>query len=175
MNLMDLMIAVGVEDNASSALSGITGNAKSVVSSIGTGLANAAKVGTAAIAGMTAGVGALTKASVENYAQFEQLVGGVETLFGHGGKTIEEYAASVGKTVDQVTDAYQYMQDSIDAVLGDADAAFRTAGLSANDYMETITSFAASLNQALGGDTMAAAKLANQTIIDMADNANKMG
>lgn len=90
---------------------------------------------------------ALTKSSIENYAEYEQLVGGVETLF----------------------------KDSSDAVVEYANNAYKTAGLSANDYMATVTSFSASLLQSLGGDTAAAADMADMAITDMSDNANKMG
>ena len=114
----------------------------------------AKKVGAAALAASaavasaaTAAVVDLTKQAVSAYADFEQLTGGVETLFG----------------------------DAADYVKGRATAAFETAGLSANEYMETVTSFSASLIQSVGGDTEKAAKLADQAIIDMADNANKMG
>ena len=101
----------------------------------------------AAVAAGSAAVISLTKQAVSAYAEYEQLVGGVETLFG----------------------------DAADYVQGRATAAFETAGLSANEYMETVTSFSASLIQSVGGDTEKAAKLADQAIIDMADNANKMG
>lgn len=101
----------------------------------------------AAISAAVAGVTALTKASVDAYANYEQLVGGVETLFGTSAGIVQEYAAN----------------------------AYKTAGLSANEYMETVTSFSASLLQSLGGDTEAAADLADMAITDMADNANKMG
>lgn len=80
-------------------------------------------------------------------AEFEQLAGGVETLF----------------------------KDSSDEVMKNAQNAFKTAQISANQYMETATSFSASLLQSLGGDTKKAAEVADQAIIDMADNANKMG
>ena len=98
------------------------------------------------VAGATAFVG-ITKAAVDSYAEFEQLKGGVETLF----------------------------KDSADVLMSYADKAYETAGLSANDYMATVTSFSASLLQSLGGDTEKSAKYANQAIIDMSDNANKMG
>jgi phage-related protein len=111
------------------------------------GLGVAAKVGVAALGAAAAGVGALVKNSIESYAEYEQLVGGVETLF----------KGSADKVM-------QYAQD-----------AYKTAGLSANEYMETVTGFSASLLQALGGDTAAAADMADQAIIDMSDNANKMG
>lgn len=95
-----------------------------------------------------AGTAALVKGATEEYARFEQLVGGVDALFGEAaGKTLQE----------------------------NADAAFQTAGLSANAYMDTATSFAASLIQALGGDTAAAVDMVDMAVTDMADNANRMG
>ena len=99
-----------------------------------------------AVAGAGAFV-AVGTAAIKSYADFEQLKGGVETLF----------------------------KDSADVLMGYADRAYQTAGLSANDYMETVTSFSASLLQSLGGDTEKAANYADQAIIDMSDNANKMG
>ena len=110
-------------------------------------LKTAAKIGTAAVGAAAAGITALTTAAVNNYAEYEQLVGGVETLF----------------------------KDSAEKVLEYADNAYKTAGMSANAYMETVTSFSASLLQSLGGDTAKAAEKADQAIVDMSDNANKMG
>lgn len=89
----------------------------------------------------------ISSEAINAYSQYEQLVGGVETLF----------------------------SGSEEVVLKNAQNAFKTAGLSANDYMETVTSFAATLLQGLEGDTQKAAEIADQAIIDMADNANKMG
>ena len=89
----------------------------------------------------------LGKQSIANYAEYEQLVGGVETLFKDSAGIVEDFA----------------------------DNAFKTAGMSANKYMETVTSFSASLLQGLGGDTEKAAKIADLAITDMSDNANKMG
>ena len=99
---------------------------------------------------MTAAGTALTavgKLAIDSYSDYEQLAGGVETLFGDSAQAIQKYA----------------------------DAAYQNAGMSANEYMETATSFAASLVQGLGGDTAEAAELANTAITDMSDNANKMG
>lgn len=93
------------------------------------------------------GVAFLTKSSLEQYAEYEQLVGGVETLFKQSADIVQQYA----------------------------DNAYKTAGMSANEYMDTVTSFSASLLQGLGGDTAKAAEVANQAITDMSDNANKMG
>ena len=119
----------------------------SLATSLKSGLATAAKVGAAAIGAAATAIGALTTASVNNYAEYEQLVGGVETLF----------------------------KNSADTVMGYAENAYKTAGLSANEYMETVTSFSASLLQSLDGDTKAAASAADMAITDMADNSNKMG
>ena len=123
----------------------------SVVSQFGSalksGLAVAAKAAAAATAAAAGAVIAFTKSAVENYGEYEQLVGGVETLFKDSAGTVEEYAKN----------------------------AYQTAGLSANEYMETVTSFSASLLQSMGNDTEAAAKKADRAITDMSDNANKMG
>lgn len=140
MNLFELFVKVGVDDQASNKLSDLS-------SKLGNGLQTAAKIGTAAVGAAAAGIAALTTAAVKNYADYEQLVGGVETLF----------------------------RDSADTVMKYANNAYMTAGLSANEYMETVTSFSASLLQSLDGDTAAAAEKANMAITDMSDNANKMG
>lgn len=140
MNLFELFFKIGVKDEAS-------GEVKKLSDKLGKGLKASAKIGLSAVGAAAAGVAALTKQSLESYAEYEQLVGGVETLF----------------------------KDSADTVRGYADEAYISAGLSANEYMSTVTSFSASLLQSLDGDTQAAADLANQALIDMSDNANKMG
>lgn len=111
------------------------------------GLGGAAKAIGAAVGAAATGLAALTKSAVENYANYEQLVGGVDTLFKGSAGAVQQYAAE----------------------------AYKTAGLSANEYMETVTGFSASLLQSLGGDTEKAAKYADTAIRDMSDNANKMG
>ena len=123
---------------------------------------------------LTAGA-AVAKNAIEQYADYEQLVGGVETLFGTGGKSFEEYAKSVGKTTDEVAGEYGDLKIAQMEVLKNADNAYKTAGLSANEYMETVTGFSAALISSLGGDTRKAADYADMAITDMADNANKMG
>lgn len=115
------------------------------------------------------------KSAVENYADYEQLVGGVETLFGTGGQSLEEYAQKVGKTTQEAEAEYNKLLSAQADVMANASEAYKTAGLSANDYMETVTGFSASLIQGLGGDTVKAAKMADLAITDMSDNANKMG
>ena len=140
MNLFELFVKIGVDDQAS-------GKLKELSSKLGNGLKAAAKIGTAAVATAAAGITALTKAAVDNYAEYEQLVGGVETLFKDSAGKVQEYASN----------------------------AYKTAGMSANEYMSTVTSFSASLLQSLGGDTEAAVNFADMAISDMSDNANKMG
>lgn len=117
----------------------------------------------------------LAKSSLEGYGNYEQLVGGVKTLFGTEAGSVEEYAQSVDQSVAEVADKYNSLQRSQETVLKNAQDSWKTAGLSANDYMETATSFAASLVSSLGGDTEKAAQYANMAIVDMSDNANKFG
>jgi len=114
---------------------------------VGTAAVKAGKVIASGLAVGATAIGALAKQSLDSYADYEQLVGGVETLFDSSADKVQGYAAN----------------------------AFKTAGLSANEYMETVTSFSASLLQGLDGDTAKAAEVANRAITDMSDNANKMG
>ena len=168
MNLFELFVKIGVDDQAS-------GNLSKITDKLGNGLKTAAKIGTAAVGAAATGIAALTKAAVDNYAEYEQLIGGVETLFGTGGKSIEEYAAGVGKTVEDVKREYRSLEFAQQSVMNGAADAYKTAGLSANEYMSTVTSFSAALISSLEGDTNTAAELADRAIIAMSDNANKMG
>ena len=138
--------------------------------SIGTQLVGTIKKVVAA-----AGIGKLIKDSLDMGGALQQSIGGIETLFGAGGKSMEEYAQSVGKSVDAVKDEYASLMQSQQTVFDNAAQAYKTVGLSANDYMEQTTSFAASLLSSVSKDTNAAAQLANMAMVDMADNANKMG
>ena len=152
---------------------------KKSLSGIGTTAQKALGIVTKGIAATTTAVGGLAVAAVKGYADCEQLVGGIETLFGaKGAKSVEEYAKNVGKSVSKVKNEYAGLIKSQQNVLKNADDAYKTAGLSANEYMETVTSFAASLKQSFA-DTPegieAAGEAANKAVIDMADNANKMG
>lgn len=131
---------------------------------------------TVGIGAAVTAIGGLVTKSVQAYAEYEQLFGGMETLLGtKGAKSVEEYAKLVGKSVDSVKTEYSRLQESQTLVMSNANNAFKTANMSANQYMETITSFSAALTTSLGGDTLEAAKLADVAIKDMADNANKMG
>ena len=153
--------------------------AKTLGAKIAAGLGNvgkvAAKVGIAAVTAASGAIVAVGKQAVSEFANYEQLVGGVETLFGAGGKTFEEYFASSGKSIKEATEEYSHLQRAQQDVLNNASQAYKTSGLSANEYMETVTSFSASLLQSLEGDTVKAAAYADKAVIDMSDNANKMG
>lgn len=122
------------------------GSLQGIASKFGTGFKTAFAIGTTAIAATTAAIAGLAKASVESYAELEQNIGGVETLF----------------------------KNSAEKVIKNANEAYKTAGLSANEYMQNVTSFSASLLQSVAGDTERAADIANMAMIDMSDNANKM-
>ena len=127
--------------------SGAEKDVKGLSGKLGSFTKTAAKTTAAITTAATGAVVALTKLSIDQYAQYEQLVGGVETLFKKSSDKVIEYANN----------------------------AYKTAGMSANEYMSTITGFAASLLQGLGGDTKKAAEIGNMAVADMSDNANKMG
>ena len=154
-------------------------NSASKMSSVMKGIGSSAiKVGKGlAVAGAAAAtaVTALVSKSVGAFADYEQLTGGVETLFGAGGRSVEEYAQSVGKSVSDIQGKYDSLMSAQNAVLENANKAYMTAGMSANEYMDTVTGFSASLISSLGGDTNKAADYANSALVDMSDNANKMG
>lgn len=156
MNIFKLVgeVAVNGTDQVRSELNGLSDTGQKVSAKMGTvctkigqGLVTMAKVGVTAITATAAGIATLTKSAVQSYSEYEQLVGGVETLFKDSSKAIVEYANN----------------------------AYKTAGMSANAYMGTVTSFSASLLQGLEGDTAKAVEIANMAIVDMSDNANKMG
>lgn len=140
MNLLDLAVKITCDDQASGE-----------VDKIGDGIKNklgaAAKAGVAAVAAVGTATAAVGKTALDAYSNYEQLVGGIDTLFKASSGKMQQYAAN----------------------------AYQTAGVSANRYMEISTSFAAALISSLGGNTAAAADMANTAITDMSDNANKMG
>jgi hypothetical protein len=128
-------------------INGISGKVQSGLGKLGSIAGTAMKGVSVAVGAAATAIGGLVTASVNAYAEYEQLVGGVDTLFKNSSQKLQSYA----------------------------DEAYKTAGMSANEYMSTVTSFSASLLQSLGGDTEKAADYANQAVIDMSDNANKMG
>nr|WP_312540935.1 phage tail protein [Enterococcus sp.] len=145
--VIDVLVADKEVKDAQSAIEGLGSAAERTGPKIGTGLkiALGAVVGTVAAAGAT--LGKVISSSIAEGANLEQSLGGIETLFKSSADKVKKYA----------------------------DEAYKTAGLSANAYMENVTSFSASLLQSLGGDTSKAADVANMAMIDMSDNANKMG
>lgn len=130
-------------DEASKSLQKTDKNAEGLGKTLLNGITTAAKWA----AGLTAAAGAVATMAVKSYAEYEQLAGGIETLF----------------------------KDSASTVIKNAESAYRTAGITAADYMDAVTSFSASLLQSLGNDTVAAAQYADMAITDMSDNANKLG
>lgn len=176
MDVFDLVAKIRLDDSDyEQGVGKAKGTFSTLASGVKNGVATVAKVGAAAVTAAAAGITALTKMGVEGYAQYEQLTGGVETLFGTGGKSLEEYAKSVGKTVDDVSQEYKWLEYAQRTVMDNAANAYKTAGMSANEYMETVTSFSASLISSLEGDTNTAAEIADRAIVAMSDNANKMG
>lgn len=148
MNLFELFVKIGADTTeANKGIDEVGQKTSGLGEKLKSGLATAGKVAVAGVAAGATAIGALGTKAVAAYADYEQLVGGVETLF----------------------------KNSQDQVMDYANNAYKTAGLSANEYMETVTSFSASLLQSLDGDTSAAADKANLAITDMSDNANKMG
>lgn len=148
MNLFELFVKIGADTTeANKGIDEVGQKTSGLGEKLKSGLTTAGKVAVAGVAAGATAIGALGTKAVAAYADYEQLVGGVETLF----------------------------KDSQDQVMDYANNAYKTAGLFANEYMETVTSFSASLLQSLGGDTSAAADKANLAITDMSDNANKMG
>ena len=148
MNVFDLFAKITLDDSEyDQQLNEAGKKTSSFADKLKSGLATAGKAAAAGLAAAGAAAVGVGKASLENFAEYEQLVGGVDTLFKESSDKVQEYAAN----------------------------AFKSAGMSANDYMSTVTSFSASLLASLGGDTEAAAEYADQAITDMADNANKMG
>ena len=140
MNLLDLAVKITCDDQASS-------NVDKISDGIKNKLGAAAKAGVAAAAAVGTATVAIGKTALDAYSNYEQLVGGIDTLFKSSSGKMQQYAAN----------------------------AYQTAGVSANRYMEISTSFAAALISSLGGNTEAAADMANTAITDMSDNANKMG
>lgn len=152
MNLFDLSAKITLDSkDFDSGVKSATLKGKGLAHTLGDNLKHAAGVGlkaiTAGAAAAGVAIGKLVADSVKGYAQYEQLVGGLDTLFKGSSQKMQKYAAD----------------------------AYKTAGMSANEYMETVTGFSASLIQSLAGDTEKAADYANMALTDMSDNANKMG
>ena len=172
MNLLDLMIKVGLKDEASGKAEGVASKVVGTLGKAGATVAKAVGVGVAAVG---AGVAAIGVASTQAYASYEQNVGGIQKIFGNMGKSLDEYAALTGQTVEQCGGKWQQLEIAQTKALANADAAYKTCGQSANAYMEQVTGFSAALVSSLGGDTVKAVDYANMAMVDMSDNANTFG
>lgn len=160
--------AQGVANSASSGISNALGKIGSVASAVGKTVAVGIGVASTAVV-------AMGKTAVSAYADYEQLVGGVETLMGTKGvNTVEEYAEKVGQSVDYVRAEFEMLQKAQSDAMTNAKNAYKDAGLSVNEYMETINGMASALNQCTASE-LETVEYANRAVIDMADNANKMG
>ena len=142
---------------------------------IGTGLKAVGTMAAAGFAAATTAVVGLVKQSVSEYAEYEQLLGGVKKLYGTAGMSIDEYAKSVGKSVNEVKDKYAELTKAQDLVLKNAQDAYQTAGMSTQQYMEQATSFSAALINSLGGDTVKAAEQTDVAMRAISDNYNTFG
>jgi phage-related protein len=159
-------------------LNGAESSAESGGSKIGnifSKLGTVGKVGLAALGASFAAVSAAVTKSIKEYADYEQLWGGVQKLYGTAGKSIEEYAKSVGKSVDDVRGEYGNLEKAQNLMLTQANNAYKTAGVSANQYMEQATSFSAALINSLNGDTVKAAQQTDVAMRAISDNFNTFG
>ena len=155
MDVFNLQAKIGIDskdyekglDSAKSKFSGFADGIKNAASKVGDILAGIGKTAAVGLGAASTALTAITKQSLDQVGMYEQMVGGVEKLFGKSAEKVKQYA----------------------------NEAFTSAGLSANEYMETVTSFSASLISSLAGDTEKAADLANTAIKDMSDNANVFG
>ena len=172
MDLLDLMVKIGADDQASSKVDSLAGK---ITGTLGKAASVATKAVAAGVTAVTAAAGVITKSSLDAYASYEQNVGGIQKLFGNMGKTLEEYAELTGNAVDAVADKWGVLERSQNMVLQNAANAYKTAGMSANQYMEQVTGFSAALITSLGNDTVAAANYADMAMVDMSDNANTFG
>lgn len=172
--------AVGITDAISKEIDG-DAVGKKTGSSMASGIASVlGKSGAAIAAGFgaaMAGVGAVAKEAFSSFADYQQLTGGIETLFGAGGRSMMDMvtaAKEAGESTQGIVDKYMELKEAQDLVMGNAANAWKTAGLNVNEYMETVSGFAASLKQSTSSN-IEAAKAADVAVQDMADNSAKMG
>ena len=151
------------------------GEAKGFGSKFKGAMKTAGKAGAAAMGAAAGAVALLGKSSIQAYADTEQLVGGVKKLYGNMGMSVEDYAKSVGKSVSEVNAEWKRNEQAQKLVLDNAKEAFRTTGLSSNEYMEQATSFSAALINSLGGDTVKAAEQTDVAMRAISDNYNTFG
>ena len=176
MNVFDLQAVLGLDKSEyDKGLDDAQGKASGFGQMFSGAFGTAIKVGTAAVGAASVAVGKLATDAVSSYASYEQLSGGVEKLFGVGGKSIEEYAESVGMSVEEAQASFDSHNNAVDTLMRNAENAWKTAGMGANEYMETATSFSAALINSLGGDTEKAAEMTDVAMRAMSDNVNTFG
>jgi len=174
--VFDLMATLGLDTSKyEEGLNGVKAKGTEIGSAIGSGLMSAAKIGAAAIGTATVAVAGLSKEALSSYANYEQLEGGVKKLYGNMGLSVEEYAVQNKKSVSEVQSEWQNLEKAQQDVLNNAQNAYKTAGMSANQYMEIATSFSASLINSLGGDTVKAAEKTDVAMKAISDNFNTFG
>lgn len=162
-------------DSGISEINKKTDKLQSAMSTIGGGFKKAFELATVAVGATATTLVGLGTSATKSFANLEQNLGGVETLFKDNGTSVEKLAEKYNITTQEAQKMYDTMSKEGTNVIENANKAFETAGMSANEYMETVTGISASLLQGLNGDTAKAAKIADTAIIDMSDNANKMG
>ena len=178
----------GLKSSVANAASGVDG--KSVGSKMSADITSGMQGGLGKIGGLLAsaskkvaglataalpGVGALTKAALDGYSGYEQLSGGIQKLYGNMGMSLQDYAAQVGKATDAVAADWQRNEQAQSIVMKNAAQAYKTAGMSANDYMQQATTISAALINSLGGDTIKAAKYVDVAMRAVSDNVNTFG
>ncbi len=145
------------------------------IGKVKSGFATAAKIGIAAVGTATTAVGVLTSKSVSAYGEYEQLLGGVQKLYGNMGMSLEEYAKQQGQSIDEAKEKWSELEEAQTLVQKNAEQAYKTAGMSMNEYMDTATGFSAALINSLGGDTLEAAKQTDIAMRAISDNFNTFG
>jgi phage-related protein len=170
--IIDILADSSKYESAVARLGSVTQSAFGAIGGVASAALKAAAAGAAAAAG---GVAWMGKEALSAYSDYEQLSGGVAKLYGNAGQSVEEYAAANNKAVDQVIDAWNRNQSAQQTVMSNAAQAYKTAGMSANQYMEQATSFSASLINSLGGDTQKAAEMTDVAMRAMSDNVNTFG
>lgn len=167
--------ADGIKGKLENALGGGIDSAGQTMGKSLSGSLSKAFIAAGAGAAVASGIAKVVKGSLDEGSALQQSIGGIETLFGNQGMEIEEYAKRAGKSVSEVTAEFERNQKAEAMMMEAAANAYNTAGMSRNEYMQSATSFAATLLQGLEGDTVAAAKYADMAMQDMSDNANKFG
>lgn len=176
MNLYEIAAKILLDDSDyENGIKNATKNGKKLANTLKKSFAAVSKASMAAVGATATAIGKVLYDSAKQYSEYEQQVGGVQKLYGTAGKSIEEYAKSVGKSVADVKTEYGNLEKAQDLVMQNANNAFKTSGMSANEYMDMATSFSASLINSLNGDTLKAAEQTDVAMRAISDNFNTFG